>query len=224
MFSRRLNYPFVKNQLSEILDSKDKKSLLNLIESNPTKTGFSYNKKLLKYFLKDENLSYEPDPKGLKVARDCISVYYKERNICVDPEDIFVTPGTSEAYSYIFKILCDPHENILIPLPGYPLFEYLASLDVVNTKPYRLTYIHGAGWQIDFDSILNAIDERTKAIVLINPNNPTGSYILPEERKRIIEIAKTFKISIIVDEVFFDFNIDEKAERYSFADEKEVLT
>lgn len=223
MFSDRIEYPFKTNELTKLIESIGKKKLLNLSESNPTKTNLVYDNDILSCFLKKENLKYEPDPKGIKNARNIVVDYYKEKDLSLSPEEIILTSGTSEAYSFIFKILCNPFDNILIPQPGYPLFEYLASLEMVKTKPYKLEYTHNIGWKIDFDFLASQIDEKTKAIVLINPNNPTGSYISDEEKREIINIAKKHNLALISDEVFFDYNIDDKIYN-SFAGNKECLT
>ncbi len=223
MFSDRIEYPFKTNELTKLIESVDKKKLINLSESNPTKAGLIHKKDILSCFSKKKNLKYEPDPKGIKEAREVIFDYYREKDIILSTDDIVITSGTSEAYSFIFKILCNPFDNILIPQPGYPLFDYLASLEMVKTKPYKLEYTHNIGWKIDFDFLISQIDEKTKAIVLINPNNPTGSYISEEEKKEIINIAKKYNLALISDEVFFDYNIDGKNYN-SFAGNKECLT
>ncbi|MEJ5284485.1 MAG: pyridoxal phosphate-dependent aminotransferase [Brevinematia bacterium] len=223
MFSDRIEYPFKINELTKLIESVDKKRLINLSESNPTKAGLIHKKDILSCFSKTRNLKYEPDPKGIKEARKVICDYYREKDIILSIDDIVITSGTSEAYSFIFKILCNPFDNILIPQPGYPLFDYLASLEMVKTKPYKLEYTHNIGWKIDFDFLISQIDEKTKAIVLINPNNPTGSYISEEEKKEIINIAKKYNLALISDEVFFDYNIDGKNYN-SFAGDKECLT
>ncbi|MCX7820046.1 MAG: pyridoxal phosphate-dependent aminotransferase [Brevinematales bacterium] len=223
IFSERIRYPFELNELSKLIEVKDKNNLINLAESNPTKAGIIYEHKILNYFFKNDNLKYYPDPKGIKEAREAVLDYYKLKGVFISLEDIFLTSGTSEAYSFIFKILCDPLDNILIPFPGYPLFDYLSSLELVKTKHYRLEYFHNSGWKIDFDSIVQSIDKKTKAIVLINPNNPTGSYVSDEDKRKIIDIAKKNDIAIIADEVFFDYNIDDKV-YHSFAGNKDCLT
>ncbi len=223
IFSKRIEYPFKINELSKLVDSTDKTKLLNLSESNPTKVGLIYDKNILLSFLKSENLTYDPNPKGIKEARETIIDYYKEKEIILSNEQIILTSGTSEAYSFIFKILCDPFDNILIPVPGYPLFDYLASLEMIRTKSYKLEYIHNVGWRIDFDSIISSIDNKTKAIVLINPNNPTGSYISDEEKIILIDLAKKYNLAIISDEVFFDYQIYEGSFS-SFAGNNDCLT
>ncbi len=222
-FSNRIEYPIRENELSVIISEIGYNNIVNLVESNPTKCGIVYNEELFSSLWKKENLLYFPDPKGLKRARSIIVKYYKEKNIDIDEEQIVITSGTSEAYSFIFKILCNPDENILIPSPGYPLFDYLSKFELIRTKTYRLEYIHDKGWQIDVDSILNVIDENTKAILIINPNNPTGSYLSDREKEKIKEVAKEYNLSLIVDEVFFDFNID-SSEYKSFANERDCLT
>ena len=222
MFSKRLNYPFYENELSELLKKVELGRVLNFIESNPTKVSLPYPEELTAVFVDRENLFYNPDPKGLKKAREVILKYYQDRKLSIDIKQIYISSGTSEAYSYIFKLLCDPEDNILIPNPGYPLFDYLASLECIRTKPYRLEYVHGRGWFIDFDDIKRNIDGFTKAIVVINPNNPTGSYVRHEEKEKLVEIAKRYNISLISDEVFYDFKLN-RGSFPSFASESRVL-
>jgi aspartate/methionine/tyrosine aminotransferase len=146
----------------------------------------------------------------------------------VAPHELFLCASTSEAYGWLFKLLCDPGDAVLVPKPGYPLFDYLAGLESVEPRPYRLEYVHPSGWRIDLDSLRAALEAgRAKAIVLINPNNPTGSYVRKAERKAIVELCAFYGCAIVADEVFFGFPVEprpDSGERASFVGESGVLT
>ncbi len=227
--------------------------ILDLAESNPTRVGLeSLRPEMaqgsaarpesvpwpLGLFLDEASLRYEPDPRGLIRSREALAARLAveaaaapagdgapaSRPASPGPEDIFLCASTSEAYGWLFKLLCDPGDAVLVPKPGYPLFDYLAGLESVEARPYRLEYAHPAGWSIDLDSLGRAIDRgRAKAIVLINPNNPTGSYVRAEERREILRLCAREGIAIISDEVFYGFPV-EGGDRSSFAGEGSVLT
>ncbi|MDD5360861.1 MAG: pyridoxal phosphate-dependent aminotransferase [Ignavibacteria bacterium] len=211
MFSKRLNIEFEPNQLSILFNAKIAKGekIFDLTSSNPTKLNFSYEEKLiLKNFIDEQSLVYNPDPKGLITARETVKEYYKSLGKKVNVEDIFITPSTSEAYSFLFKLLLDPDDEVLIPQPCYPLFEYLAMLDSGNVIYYPLLYEHKAGWRPDFKGLQANITGKTKSIILINPNNPTGSYIKSDDYFRFVDICRKNKIALISDEVFSDYDIE----------------
>jgi aspartate/methionine/tyrosine aminotransferase len=146
----------------------------------------------------------------------------------VAPHELFLCASTSEAYGWLFKLLCDSGDAVLVPKPGYPLFDYLAGLESVEARPYRLEYAHPSGWRIDLDSLRAALEAgRAKAIVLINPNNPTGSYVRMAERKAIVELCTRYGCAIIADEVFFGFPVEPRPDsggRASFVGEGGVLS
>jgi len=168
-------------------------------------------------------MRYEPQAKGLPAARSAVAAYYAERGFSVDPEHIHLTASTSEAYSYLFKLLADHGDNVLVPQPSYPLFDFLAALEGVELRPYELAYVQLSngevakngrpGWRMDFDSIERAITATTRAIILVNPNNPTGSFIKRDEAARLNEICARHHLALIVDEVFGDFAFGEDASR-----------
>jgi hypothetical protein len=185
----------------------------------------------LELFLDPDNLRYEPDPQGLLRAREALALTYKAvpGSGHPAPEDLFLCASTSEAYAWLFKLLCDPGDAVLVPKPGYPLFDYLAGLEAVEGRPYRLEYAHPAGWRIDLDSVEAALAAgRAKALVLINPNNPTGSYVRVDERKALAALCAEYGCAIIADEVFFGFPVEEEAAgndgSSSFVGEEGVLT
>jgi len=152
-------------------------------------------------------LRYDPQPAGALAAREAVCRYYAETGYAVEPEQVLLTASTSEAYAYLFKLLADPGDEVLVPRPSYPLFEYLASMESLRVGPYPLVY-HG-GWSIDCDALAAAITERTRAIVLVNPNNPTGSFVKREE----LRFLQSLEVPLVSDEVFADYAFGEDANR-----------
>ncbi len=186
MFSRRLTYGQRLNALAEIRARKDR--ILDLTESNPTHAGIVYPR---------DYPSYEPEPFGLLSARETIA-----REFGAPVERVVLTASTSEGYSWLFKLFCDPGDEVLVPRPSYPLFEYLAALESVSVRHYSLFYDHG--WFIDFHTLRQSITGRTRAIVLVNPNNPTGHFLKSHE----LEELKSFGLPVISDEVFRDYLLE----------------
>ena len=196
-----------------------------LNDSNPTRFG------LAPAFLPQV---YEAEPRGPRKARQALaefltkrqSLYGKDRGIAVDPDNLYLLSSTSQAYSWLMKLLCDPGDAILEPRPGYPLIESIAGLECVRTIPYRLTY--DGSWVLDLATVRQALEgpggDRIRALVLINPNNPTGSYIHPEERQSLLELCQRHGVAIIADEVFFDYPLDPLPGRARLAGENRVLT
>ncbi len=194
MFSSRLDWNFRTNRLSALL--KSKRRVLDLTESNPTRAGFEYPGERILGALHDARaLRYDPEPRGLLSAREAVANYYGD----VPASRILLTASTSEAYAWLFKLLCDPGDEILSPRPSYPLFEFLAGLESVRVVQYPLRY--DGAWHIDFQALQQAITPRTRAIVVVNPNNPTGSFLKREERAKL----EAFGIPILSDEVFSDY-------------------
>ena len=236
-FSSRLSWPAHANALAKARAERIAGGgrILDLSESNPTRVGLESARPgpdwPLGLLADRESLRYEPDPQGLIRAREALAALYSEEAAQATaaarppgPDDLFLCASTSEAYGWLFKLLCDPGDAVLVPKPGYPLFDYLAGLESVEARPYRLEYAHPAGWSMDLDSVEEAIRRgRVKAVVLINPNNPTGSYVRGEERRRIVDLCERHGIAIVSDEVFFGFPV-EGGERSSLAGEREVLT
>ncbi len=149
--------------------------LWDLTASNPTHCGFAYDAASVLAPLNDPAaLHYEPNPRGLRTAREAVSLYYRDHGAAVDPEQIFLTTSTSEAYSFLFRLLCDPGDEVLIGQPGYPLFDFLAQLDDVRLVPYELFYDHG--WHLDLEALRRRFTPRSKAVVIVHPNNPTGHF------------------------------------------------
>ncbi len=202
VFSSRLQWDSQPNPLSILLAEKRRSgaAILDLTESNPTRADLDYpGGELLAALADSRALLYEPDPRGLLAAREAVSEYYAQRGVDVPASRILLTASTSEAYSYLFKLLADPGDEVLVPRPSYPLFDYLAAMESVRVVQYPLRY--DGVWHIDFDALASAITARTRAIVVVNPNNPTGSYLKRAEWERL----QTFGLPILSDEVFSDF-------------------
>jgi alanine-synthesizing transaminase len=183
--------------------------------------GLRYPEAPILEALSDEaSLRFCPDPHGLEGARKAVCGYYAERGLSPAVEDLFLTSSTSEAYGYLFKLLCDPGDEILVPQPGYPLFDFLGAFENVQTQAYSLLFHDG--WHIDLHALRGAISDRTRAILLVHPNNPTGSYVSEHERDELLHICLQSELALIVDEVFLDFCL-EGAPRTSFASSHDGL-
>ncbi len=224
MFAGRTNWNLTPNRLSEALarHRAASKPLFDLTASNPTSCGFLYDREAILGALSDPAaLSYEPNPKGLDSARRSIASYYAARNTQISPEDVLLTTSTSEAYSFIFRALCDPGDELLIPEPSYPLFHFLADIQDVKLVRYRLICDHG--WQIDFHALEQAITPRSRGVIVVHPNNPTGQFVKPQELASLNEICSSRQMAIIADEVFLDFSLGENPP-LSFAVNRAALT
>lgn len=225
MFSRRTDWHRQPNALASLLTRRRAGNLpiLDLTVSNPTEAGFSYPSGILHALADPAGLQYAPEPAGLTSARKAITEYYAARDIAIDPSHIILTAGTSEAYAFVLMLLCNSGEKILVPSPSYPLFEYLAKLHDVEIGSYPLRY--DGAWHVDLPSLREALGTDTKAIVVINPHNPTGMFLKQDEAAAIGEIAARHNVALIVDEVFdeYAFNVDpHRAE--SFAGKSGPLT
>jgi alanine-synthesizing transaminase len=222
MFSSRLAWDARPNPLSLLLERKRAAGaeVLDLTESNPTHAAIAYPTDAIIAALSDHrSLLYNPIPAGLLAAREAVAEYYGGR---VEPERIILTASTSEAYAYLFKLLANPGDEVLVPRPSYPLFDYLAALENVCVRHYRLAY--DGAWHIDFESLLSQASELTRAVVLVNPNNPTGSFLKREERARLSRFCAERGLALICDEVFADYAFEEDPERLrSLVDEQGAL-
>jgi len=209
MFAKRTNWNMTPNRLSEALAAHRAagRPLIDLTVSNPTECGFEYDRAAVLDALRNPAaLAYEPNPRGLESARRAVAGYYADREDTVSAEDIFLTTSTSEAYSYVFRTLCDPGDELLIPSPSYPLFDFLADIQDVSLVRYPLLYDHG--WQIDFHAMEQAITPRTRGVIVVHPNNPTGNFVKSAEMAKLNAICSARDIAIIADEVFLDFVLD----------------
>jgi alanine-synthesizing transaminase len=197
--------------------------LIDLTASNPTQCGFSYDEAAILPALSDRRaLQYDPDPRGMQSARAAVAGYYADLHISVDPGRIFLTTSTSEAYSYLFRLLADPGDEVLIAQPSYPLFDFLAQLEDVRLVPYALFYDHG--WHLDIESLRQRIGLKTRAIALVHPNNPTGHFTKPSEREALQELCVEYGLALIVDEVFLDYALTDQAAPSFAAGEHPALT
>ena len=225
MFSERTNWKLSPNKYTKALEEARAAAapFFDLTISNPTQSGLRYDEKaILAAFQNAKSLSYEPEAKGLLAARQEVARYYKEdHGVAIDPESLLLTTSTSEAYSYVFRLLCNPQDEILVPKPSYPLFDFLADLQDVSLIPYPLGYAHG--WFVDFQSLIRAITPRTRAVLLVHPNNPTGSYVQPEEVKQLNALCRERSLALIVDEVFLDYSLAD-GNRQTFVANQESLT
>jgi alanine-synthesizing transaminase len=211
MFSSRLNWSIPANPLARLLAEKRAAGavILDLTESNPTSAGFTYPAHEILHALADpRSLCYEPAPAGILAARSAVSEYYGGR---VDAGRILLTASTSEAYALLFKLLADPGDEVLVPRPSYPLFDFLATLESVQVVEYPLVY-HGS-WAVDFDALARQITPRTRAIVVVNPNNPTGSYLKDSELNELTALCGRHDLAILSDEVFCDYALVDDARR-----------
>lgn len=225
-FSQRTNWRRYPNPLTDCLENLKGQGhpIIDLTESNPTRCGFVYSQEeVFKPFIQETNLFYQPHPQGSSKAREVISRYYADKNFYACPENIFLTSSTSEAYSYLFRLLADPGDQILFPLPSYPLFQYLADLNDIDIKTYLLRYDHNQ-WQIDLESLKAAMTAKTKAIVIVNPNNPTGSFIRKNDFVFLNELCSQNHVALICDEVFHDFTLESDGKPLSMAGNQENLT
>jgi len=224
VYADRTNWNLTANLLSEALERHRAagKPLLDLTVSNPTECGFVYDDKGILGALSDPSaLKYEPAPRGLVSARRAVCEYYANRDASVEVDDMILTTSTSEAYSYVFRLLCNPGAEVLVPAPSYPLFDFLADIQDVKLVRYPLIYDHG--WQTDFHALELAITSRTRAVIVVNPNNPTGHFMKQMEMEKLNALWAARGLALIADEVFLDFSL-EKKRPLSFAGNRGALT
>lgn len=225
MLSDRTNWTLSPNRFTQALEEArlDGKKILDLSASNPTRVGLRYDESaILGSLASPKSIHYDPQPKGLRAAREAVADYYRdEHGTQLDPERLVLTSSTSEGYSYVFGLLCNPSDELLVPKPSYPLFDFLADLEDVKLVPYPLIYDHG--WQMDFPSLERAVTLRTRGVIIVHPNNPTGSYVQSRELAMLNAFCRGHGLALIVDEVFLDYAHDGKKRR-TFAANEDVLT
>lgn len=205
MFSSRLPWNLAPNRLSRALEARRAAGaeILDLTESNPTHAGIEYPAGLLEAFTDPRGFVYNPSPLGHPEARTAVANYYSGRGIAIDPAQVVLTSSSSESYSYLFKLLCNPGDEILVPRPSYPLFEFLGALESVRIRHYEFSY-HGRWW-LDTAAVAEAVSPRTRALIVVNPNNPTGSFLKRGELDSLAALARSHDFVLIADEVFSDF-------------------
>ena len=230
MFAERTNWRLAQNRFSEAVEAAraGRAKLLDLTVSNPTRVGLQHDAAaILAALHSPQALDYDPQSKGLLGARQAVAAYYadpiggRQRASSISTERIVLTTSTSEGYSFVFRLLCNAGDELLVPKPSYPLFEFLADLQDVKLVPYPLIYDHG--WQMDFPSLEKAVTRRTRGVVVVHPNNPTGSYAKVEEFAPLNAFCRAHGLALIVDEVFLDYELDDR-EHASFAGNPDVLT
>jgi alanine-synthesizing transaminase len=226
MFSDRTNWKLTPNRLTEALEEVRSSGahVLDLTVSNPTRVGLHYDEPLiLESLASPYAMDYDPQPKGLPGARAAVGAYYQtvHRLHHFDPDRLLLTTSTSEGYSFVFRLLCNPGDELLVPKPSYPLFEFLADLQDVKLVPYPLIFDHG--WQMDFPSLERVVTKRSRAVVVVHPNNPTGSYVHPHEQESLNNFCRRHGLALIADEVFLDY-AHNLAPEPSFAANQDVLT
>jgi len=226
MFSRRTDWPLEKNPLTCLLEDFKNKNceVFDLTVSNPTKSNIHYpEEQILQALCNDKNISYDPISFGALSARKAVASDYQKSGLSIDFNHVVLTSSTSEAYSFLFRLLLNPGEHILLPRPSYPLFEFLANLNDVEIDFYP--FVYDKEWKIDCDILEGLVKKSTKVIVLVNPNNPTGSFVRPFELEAINRTCKKHNLSLICDEVFSDYGFEEKKSTLrSVSSNKEVLT
>ncbi|MBZ5565423.1 MAG: pyridoxal phosphate-dependent aminotransferase [Acidobacteriia bacterium] len=206
MFASRTNWSLEPNRLTQALEERRRRGLpvFDLTESNPTRCGFTYDTEQILGALRDPRaLKYEPDARGLLSARQAVVHYYALRGVEVRPEQIFLTTSTSEAYTFVFRLLANPGDQLLAPQPSYPLFDFLVGLSDVEIVPYPLSY--DQHWQIDLSALEAAVGPRARAILAVHPNNPTGSFVTTTELDFLKHCWQKGRLAIVADEVFADY-------------------
>lgn len=226
MFSARTAWDLRPNRLTSLLTEKRGRGdeILDLTESNPTRCGFDYQPQYtLEALSTRRSLVYQPHPKGILPARAAVAEYYARQGIVLDPDHIILTAGTSEAYGFLLRLLCNGRDSVALVKPGYPLLDDLCRINDVIPRLVHLSY--DDAWRLDLEALRVELAARAKAVVLVYPNNPTGSYVRQDEREQIIASAKAAGAGILVDEVFHPFHIDANCSPApSFASNDRCLT
>jgi alanine-synthesizing transaminase len=218
MFSSRTRWDRTENRLARLLEMRRRSGalVLDLTESNPTRAGLLPHPDVLAPLATVEALRYDPNPRGSRAAREAVANDRRRNGHAVKAEDIVLTASTSEAYSLAFKLLCDPGDAILVPSPSYPLFDFLATLETLQVGRYSLR--HDGAWHLDLASLEAAITEKTRAVVVVNPNNPTGSYLKRHEAEALLDLCAARRLAVLSDEVFADYAFAPDPERQTSLD------
>src|SRR5947209_11720701 len=194
MFSHRAQWSASLNRLT-LARNAYRGTLLDLTNSNPTTAGLRYPlDELADVMSRAARAPYDPQPLGIASAREAVA-----RELACDASDVVITASTSEAYSFLFKLLCDPGDAVLTAKPSYPLLEHLAALELIQLHYFPLDF--HKRWEVDPARLTDALTDRTRAVLVVNPNNPTGSYITAGEQDAIAGNG----LPIISDEVFHPF-------------------
>jgi aspartate/methionine/tyrosine aminotransferase len=212
-FSARARFDAAPNPLSRLLEEKRKSGarVVDLTLSNPTRAGFEYPKDLLEPLRDEGGLLYEPAPLGLPQARSAVAEDFRRRGQELAPEQVVLTASSSEAYAFLFKLLLDPGDTVLVPRPSYPLFEYLARLEGGRTEFYDLDY--DDEWHLSVEKLAGCVTSRTRAVCVVHPNNPTGSFLKQAEAHALSELCAARGLALVSDEVFADYAFGEDPRR-----------
>ncbi len=207
MFSRRVPGRLDPTPLAKAVHARREAAapFIDLTESNPTRLGFVYPVGLFELLADARGGQYDPHPLGLFEARQAVAADYARRGVPVSPSRVALTTSTSESYSLLFKLLCDPGDSVLVPQPSYPLFEYLTALDGIEGRPYRLA--SDGGWSFDASAVHESIGERTRAVLVVSPNNPTGARLRRDALQSLAELCRDRGIALVGDEVFADYEV-----------------
>jgi alanine-synthesizing transaminase len=213
MFSERTGWDLRPNRLAVRLAAKRTAGtrILDLAESNPTRVGLLCPGDIPASLARAEARRYEPVPLGLPAAREAVAADFARRGYPVGPDHVVLSASTSEAYAYLFKLLCDPGDEVLVPRPGYPLFEFLASLESVRVRSYPL--VHDGQWHLDLAALRAALGPRTRAVVVVSPHNPTGACLKRDERDALETLCAERALALVSDEVFADFSFRDDPQR-----------
>lgn len=224
MRSDRLPLHLGINQVAQVLEARlaAGQPVVDLTESNPTRVGLHYPHDLLAPLADAAALRYDPQPLGLPSAREAVSGEFHRQGLAVPPDRVALTASSSEAYGLLFKLFANPHDEVLVPQPSYPLFDYLTALEGVRAVPYRVSY-HGT-WRIDIDTVEAGLSSRTRALLVVSPNNPTGAYLHRDDLAALVGLCAARHIPLIGDEVFYDYAIDRPAEAVSVLSQDAVVT
>jgi aspartate/methionine/tyrosine aminotransferase len=223
-FARRTQWRHDTNALNRALEELKGRGIdiLDLTASNPTSCGFLYPEGMLSGLSSSDNLQYLPEACGMDRARQAVSRYYSRQGLPLPASDIVLTASTSEAYSFLLRLLTDPGEKVLVPKPSYPLFQFLMEINDADIDHYPLVY-DGKKWRLDTLALERLVDAKTRAVILVNPNNPTGSYISQEDLDFINELCRKHQMAIISDEVFFEYSLF-PGDKVSCAGNQKALT
>ncbi|MDR2430209.1 MAG: pyridoxal phosphate-dependent aminotransferase [Puniceicoccales bacterium] len=212
MFTQRFVWTLENNALAQALSERRAAGapVIDLTESNPARVGFAWEPEVLGAMMASaSNCHHEADPRGLPLARRAVADYYRGHGVAVAPEQIHLAASTSEGYGWLLKLLTDPGDNVLVPVPSYPLLGFLAALECVSVVPYPLSHDGaGGGWHVDVRALEDAVTPRTRAIFCVTPNNPTGSVLSAADREALRCVALRHGLALVVDEVFLDFGAD----------------
>ncbi len=205
MFSSRTRWDLQQNPLSRLLARRraEGRRLFDLTESNPTHAGIVCPDELLAALARPDAGRYDPSPFGLASARAAVETELGRRGFAVPAERVFLTASTSEAYAFLFKLLADPGDEVLVPRPGYPLFDFLATLEAVALRSYPLVY--DGSWRLDLAALRALVGPRTRAVVVVNPHNPTGAFLKRDELAALLDLCAERSLALVSDEVFADY-------------------